>query len=232
MIEKYMRDEAFIEVNLGDVQDQEKYEYLLSVFVKFDAFHEEIEAVENFLELKQDLIDQLEDEAVYVGMRVVDGWSEIYFYTSQSKNVQKIVASVFSESGYKYESSISKDPKWKFFYKTLYPTDLETYLIYSKKIVLQMMAEGDSLVEVREVEHYVSFDTASQKERFIKEVQEVGFHYKDDVDSAELPHAVAVVKEHALDQDSLRKVISELLGYIEKNHGHYELWSAPLVNAT
>ena len=92
-----------------------------------------------------------------------------------------------------------------------------------------MLAEGDDLSKSRLVEHYVSFDTASQKDRFLKNVEMIGFRFKDDVDNKELAHAVAIEKEHALDQDSLEKNISALLELVKKDHGHYELWSAPLV---
>lgn len=229
MLEKYMREGTFIEVNLGDIRNESELEYLISVFVKFNALHEDIEEVEEFLNFKERVIDALEKEAVYIGMRVVDGWSEFYFYSKESKGIEQKIASIFSGSGYVYETSIIRDNKWNFYYKNLFPSDLEMYLIYSKKIVLQMMAEGDNLEVPREVEHYVSFDTASQKERFLKSIDKIGFRYKDDVDNKELAHAVAITKEHSLDQDSLEKNISELLELIKKDHGRYELWSAPLV---
>ncbi len=228
MLEKYMRDATFIEVNLGDIRNENELEYLVSVFVKFNALHEEIESVEKFLEFKEKLITALEKEAVYIGMRVVDGWSEFYFYSKESKGIEQKVAAVFSGSGYVYETSISKDNKWDFYYKNLFPSDLEMYLIYSKKIVLQMMAEGDNLVEPREVEHYVSFDTASQKERFLEGIGSIGFVYKDDIDNKELEHAVAIAKEHSLDQDSLKENISALLELVKKDHGRYELWSSTI----
>jgi len=182
MLEKYMRDATFIEVNLGDIRNETELEYLISVFVKFNALHEEIEKVEKFLNFKEEVINVLEKEAAYIGMRVVDGWSEFYFYSKESKGIEQKISAIFSGSGYVYETSITKDSKWDFYYKNLFPSDLEMYLIYSKKIVLQMMAEGDNLAV-----------------------------------------------EHALDQDSLKKNISELLELIKKDHGRYELWSAPLV---
>jgi hypothetical protein len=230
MLEKYIRDDVFIEVNLGDIRNSNDLQYLISVFVKFNALHEELENVEKFLEFKEKLINSLEQYAIYIGMRIVDGWSEFYFYSKESKGIEQKVSSIFSGSGYTYETSISKDNKWNFYYENLFPSDLEMYLIYSKKIVLQMIGEGDNLTMPREVEHYVSFDTASQKERFIKSVKEIGFRYKDDIDSKELAHAIAIEKKHSLDQDTLRKVISELLEYVKKDHGRYELWSSTIVN--
>ena len=228
MLEKYIRKGTFIEVNLGDIRNEAELEYLVSVFVKFNALHEEIEKIEAFLDFKERVIEALKKEAVYIGMRVVDGWSEFYFYSKESKGIEQKIGAIFSGSGYVYETSVVKDSKWDFYYKNLFPSDLEMYLIYSKKIVLQMMAEGDDLAAPREVEHYVSFDTKSQKERFLKSIEKIGFVYKDDVDNKELAHAVAIAKEHALDQDSLQSNISQLLELIKKDHGRYELWSAPL----
>ena len=226
MIEKYIRDDIFIEVNLDDFKNSRDLEYLISVFVKFDALHEEIEEVEEFLEFKEKLICMLDKEAVYAGMRVLDGWSEFYFYTSNPKGMEKKTASVFRDSGYKYETSVVKDLKWDFYYENLYPSEIEMYLIYSKKIILQLMAEGDNIFKPREVEHYVSFDTKSQMDRFVKNVRNIGFEFKDEIDNKELLHAVAIIKEHSLDQDTLKSVISELLEYIKKDHGRYELWSS------
>ncbi len=226
MIEKYIKDNVFIEVNLGDIRFEKNMEYLVSVFVKFDAMHEDVDDVEDFLEFKEILIDVLKADAEYIGMRVVDGWSEFYFYAKDSKGIEQKVAAIFSGKGYLYETSIIRDTKWDFYYKNLFPSDLEMYLIYSKKIVLQMMAEGDSLAVPREVEHYVSFDTVSQKQRFLENIKKIGFSYKDDIDNKELEHAVAVTKEHALDQDSLRENIHLLLELVKKDHGKYELWSS------
>ncbi len=223
-----MRDSTFIEVNLGEIRNQKDFEYLVSVFVKFNAIAEEIEKVEQFLEFKEQLLNALEEVALYIGMRVVDGWSEFYFYSKESKGIEQKVADIFRGSGYSYEISITKDSKWDFYYKELFPTDLEMYMIYSKKIMLQMMAEGDDLSKPREVEHYVSFDTKSQKDRFVKSVESIGFTYKDEVDNKELEHAVAIAKEHALDKDSLEQNIRSLLEFVRKDHGRYELWSAPL----
>ena len=228
MLEKFIRDGVFIEVNLGDIRNESELEYLISVFVKFNALHEEVEKIEAFLDFKEQVIEALEKMAVYIGMRVVDGWSEFYFYSKESKGIEQKISAIFSGSGYVYETSVVRDNKWDFYYKNLFPSDLEMYLIYSKKIVLQMMAEGDDLSVPREVEHYVSFDTQSQKERFLRSIEEIGFHYKDDVDNKELAHAVAITKEHALDQDSLKQNISDLLELVKKDHGRYELWSAPL----
>ena len=229
MIEKYIKDDIFIEVNLGDIRFAKEMEYLISVFVKFDAMHEDIDDVEDFLEFKETLIDSLGVDTEYVGMRIVDGWSEFYFYAKDSKGTEQKVAAIFRDSGYIYETSIVKDPRWNFYYKNLFPSDLEMYLIYSKKIVLQMMAEGDVLAIPREVEHYVSFDTASQKKRFLENIKEIGFAYKDDIDNKELEHAVAITKTHALDQDSLRKNIKQLVDLVAKDHGKYELWSSTVV---
>lgn len=229
MLEKFIRDETLIEVDVGDISDESELEYLIGVFVKFNAMHEEIDKIESFLDFKERVVDALAPEAVYVGMRIVEGWSEFYFYSKKSKGIEQKISAIFSGSGYVYETSVIRDAKWNFYHKNLFPTELEMYLIYSKKIVLQMMAEGDELASPREVEHYVSFDTASQKERFLKSIADIGFVYKDDVDNKELSHAVAITKEHGLDQDSLEKNISSLLELVKKDHGRYELWSAPLV---
>jgi len=116
-----------IEIDMSAYGYSQKFSWLLSVFVKFDAQKREDEAFEDFLETKESLIIALEhdEKAKYVGMRMVDGWSEFYFYADSSQDLDNIVAKMLKPSNYVYESNVVKDSKWDFHYKNLSPSELE-----------------------------------------------------------------------------------------------------------
>lgn len=219
-----------VEIDAGDFKEDNPW--LFSVFIKYDALSQTIDGYEEFLETKESLIIALEHEekAKYVGNRVVDGWSEFYFYAPDSKELNAIVAKVLTPTNYVYESNVVRDTKWSFYELQLSPTELESHHIQSAQILFLLEEEGDDNTIAREVEHYAVFDTSTQKERFIKSAIDIGFTFKDDIANDEYEHGVALVKIHMPTEEELKKVVEELYALIKKEHGFYEGWSTTLAN--
>jgi len=221
----------YIEIEMDASESKEENPWLFSVFVKYDASNEEASGYEEFLETKESLIIAVEYEgkAKYVGSMVKDGWSEFYFYASTSKELNSMVPSILKSSMYAYESNIVKDKKWNFYETQLFPTELEQHNIQSEKVIFMLEEEGDDLVSQRGVEHYISFATPTQKNRFLNTLNVEGFSFKDDVSSEEFEHGVALIKEHNVTYSEVTKVIAELFESIKKEQGYYEGWSTTLV---
>lgn len=227
-------DVVHIEVVMNAFAYIKRFSWLFSVFVKFDALDESSAGFEEFLETKESLIIALEsnDTAKYVGMRVVDGWSELYFYSDESKELDVSVAKMLKSLHYKYESSVVKDAKWDFHYKNIFPSELELCHIESEKIIFLLKEEEDDLSIPREVEHYISFDTPTQKNRFINTLNLEGFSVKDEIDTEELANGIALVKTHAVSSEVVHEVVEELFSAVKKNQGFYEGWSTTLTSAS
>ena len=208
----------------------QKYSWLFSVFIKFDLEDETQEKYEEFLDTKASIIVTVEhnEDARYVGSRVVDGWTELYFYAKDSKSLNSKVSSILSSLEYAYEANVVKDPKWDFFNFNLYPSELEFHNIESLDIIEQLEEEGDKIEQQRSVEHYVFFDTPTQKERYIKELSLEGFEYKDDISSEEFDNGIALVKTHDVLPETLEKVVFEICESLKKDHGSYAGWSTTL----
>ena len=234
MREIFKRDEdgstVYVEVDLNAYAYSNKYAWLFSVFIKFDAMDESQEGFEEFLDTKESLIIALEhdEKAKYVGSRVIEGWSEFYFYADNSKGLDSIVANILKFSNYIYESNVVRDSKWDFHYRNLAPSELELCHIQSEKIIFLLHEEGDNLEIPRLVEHYISFTTPTQKNKFINTLNLDGFSLKDEISNDEFEHGVALVKRHAVTSQELKKVINELFKEIKKEQGYYEGWSTLL----
>ncbi len=226
-------DAVSIEVDIEADDFEGSNPWLFSVFVKSDNISENSDSFDEFLETKESLIIALEHEkrAKYVGTRVNEGWHEFYFYAKDSKNLETVVAKMLKGSGYKYECSVVKDAKWDFYHKNLFPSELEFHNIQSDKIIFLLEEEGDYLSIPRYVEHYLSFDTSTQKERFVKNALECGFEFKDDISSEEFEHGVALIKKHSVVSEEVRKVVEDLYELVKKEHGYYEGWSTVLVTS-
>lgn len=215
-----------IEVELDAMDNKDKFSWLFGLFLKPLESNEEINALELFLELKESIIIMLDGRAIYAGSRVVDGWHELYFYAKDPKGLEADAMKMVD--GCKSESSVVKDTKWEFYAKELYPSELEFCNIESTKIIFLLEEEGDNLAVPREVEHYASFDTSTQKERFVNHALDAGFIFKDDISSEEFEHGVALTKEHSLVGKVVDGVVAELFELAKKEHGYYEGWSTTL----
>ena len=216
-----------IEVDLAAKDFQETHPWLFSIFIKYDAFEDTDEKMGEFFELKEQLIIALEykDTAYYIGNRIIDNWSELYFCAEDSKGLEAIAKNILKDSGYVFECNVVKDSKWEFYDFNIYPTDLEMCLMQSFKITEMLDSEGDNLSTCREVEHYASFETAGHKDRFLEKATSAGYTFKDELDAEEYDHGVAVTKEHSLDEESILQRVSEIFSLVDSESGSYELWS-------
>jgi len=216
-----------IEVDLAAKDFQETHPWLFSIFIKYDAIEDTDEKMTEFFELKEQVIMALEykDASYYIGNRIVDNWSELYFCAEDSKGLEAIANSVLKSSAYVFECNVVKDSKWEFYDYNIYPTDLEMCLMQSFKIIEMLESEGDNLSTCREVEHYASFETAGHKDRFLEKATGAGYTFKDDLDPEEYTHGVAITKEHALTEEDILQIVSEIFSLVESENGSYELWS-------
>jgi regulator of RNase E activity RraB len=223
--------EVIIEADMSAYAYSERYKWLFSVFVKFGDMQEGSEGFEEFLETKESLIIAVEhdEKAKYVGSRVVDGWHELYFYADDSKKLGVTVTNMFSNSGLVYESNIVKDAKWDFHYKYITPSELELAHIQSDKIIFLLEEEGDDVSAVRPVEHYLSFMTPTQKEKFVNSLPFEGFSFKDDISSDDFEYGIAVTKEHDVRAEVVKQEVETLFEAVKKEKGFYEGWSTVLV---
>ena len=224
--------ELIIEVDLEAEESKKNFPWLLSVFIQYDGLDSTKNGYEEFLENKESLIIALayEERAKYVGSRVVDGWSELYFYANDSKELVTMVSAILKSTNYVNESNVVKDAKWNFHYKNLIPTELELIHLQSEKIIFLLEEEGEDLTIPRDVEHYVSFETPTQKNKFLNSLELDGFSFKDELDSEEFEHGIVLLKNHSVTYEVVKNVVEELFVEIKKIKGFYEGWSTTLVS--
>jgi len=223
-------EQVNIEVDMNAYGYSSNNPWLFSIFIKFNAQNEQIDGYEEFLETKESIIIGLEhdEKAKFVGSRIVDGWSELYFYAKEPKELESIVTGMLKNANYVYECSVVKDTKWDFHYKNLAPTELELCHIESEKIIFMLEEEEDDLTVIRPVEHYISFELPTQKNRFLNTLALEGYTLKDEISNEEFENGVALVKEHAVSSEIVKEELSKLFKEIKKNQGHYEGWSTIL----
>ncbi len=212
----YKKEYSYIVVD-ECIKIPNRYKFLVGLFIK----KSDIELANKIF----NIIKDIDKSFLSVGYRIVDGWSEIYLYVEISKGIQKSIKEALKDLDEYFEVSISKDKNHSFYINELLPNELEYIYIKSKQITNELENEGIDLKNLFEVEHYADFEIKSQADRFLENIKEEGFEFKDYIDEEGLNHAVAVVKKHSLDDGSIKKEIDVLYKYISKEHGKYYLWS-------
>ena len=92
--------------------------------------------------------------------------------------------------------------------------------------------EGDDLSVARDVEHYVSFKTPTQKNKFLTILDFDGFSLKDEISSDEFENGVALVKNHKVTKEEVDSIVDALYAKVKEHQGYYEGWSTTLVEGS
>lgn len=219
-----------IEVELQaeqNIMDMAIYPWLYTVFIKLkspqaNGLADEDE--EDFLyECKDRLALKLEEKekAVYVGSKITDGWFEIYFYLEDPKGVENKTKDLIGAFGYKYESNSVKDKKWNLYEVTLTPSAKQLHHIQSRQIIEELLEEDDNLTKPREVEHYILFQTASLREKFLEAFdtltpnEALSFTCKGDFEreEEEYSYGVALGVVQTLEQEKMDTITDTLMDF-------------------
>ena len=170
--------------------------------------------------------------AINSGVRMQDGWVELFFYLPTAKKFDNVAASVMKKyTLYSFETGSSRDAHWKHYINELYPDALMLQQIESRAIISELEEVGDDIDLSREVEHYLFFQTEAQRERVVNKLVETGFVLKENiVREGEFGYGTVLVKNHEVTEVTLMKMTTELFDAVRNEHGIYEGWSTVLAS--
>ena len=177
------------------------------------------------------LTDRLElrNGALYAGMRLQEGWAEMYYYAAWSKGAEQQFRDVFKQFGYeRIEYGASRDTHQAFYRETLYPDAHELQQARSREIIGELAEAGDDLTVPRAVEHYLFFQTETAMRRAAAHLAETGRVEVGLEGEGRFPHGLALTCEHACTEAALTEVTAPLIALAEQEYGFYMGWSTTL----
>lgn len=226
------------DLSLFDEAPQNKRPWLAWVFIKMQSRDENGWCLEHegdlLYRLQSDVIAELKEklDAVNSGIRMQDGWLELFFYLPGSKKFDNVIRGLFTNyKGYAYETGASRDEHWQHFINEIYPNPLMEQQITSRHIISELEEEGDTLESEREVEHYLFSQTRAQCDRIVKALEQQGFGFKERVESdGEFAHGAVVTKVHDVTEATLMKETTLLFNAVNDENSIYEGWSTTLAD--
>jgi regulator of RNase E activity RraB len=215
-----------VELDLIEEAPQEERPWLLWLFIKADSVNDALEA------FTKELITALTSvDALFAGRVMKEGWAEFYFYAPQSKRFENISSDVMSaHGGFVYERGSSKDTKWEMYRDNLYPDPYGLLSIQNRHTITALLEAGDDLSLIREVEHYLFFQTKSSMERSVSQLASHGYSVKKYVtdDESDYAYGVVLIKKEAITPEIVEETTTSLYESAMQEHGVYEGWSTVL----
>ncbi|GGB11407.1 DUF695 domain-containing protein [Puia dinghuensis] len=156
-----------------------------------------------------------------------------YYYVKDTAHARAILSSVFKTSfpKYEYKIEIRSDPSWEAYLTFLYPNEETMEFMENEKVVMNLKKEGDHLNKPRQVDHWLYFNTAAERDAFVtyalhEKFKLEGKEYKQ---KSKLPFQLHISRIDKVDMDSITAVTLALRTKAKELHGDYDGWETFVV---
>lgn len=149
--------------------------YHLTLALKHKTSVPTPEEVEQLQKLQTRLVQILTESgsAAYAGATIGAGANTLHFYAQAPRVDTTVLATafIFYPQYADYRLAAEQDTAWAFYKTLLYPNPREYQKIQNTRLVEALVRNGDYLMKDRPVDHFISFPTQKDAERFFKKVK-------------------------------------------------------------
>lgn len=190
---------------------------------------------------KLNKIEDLMDQALwptplfFVGRLRNHGLWTLYFYgpPSQEDLLCKITAeTIGSNSQQKFSVGSKNDPRWSCYLDFIYPSTERYRWMLDRSVVDQCAKHGDLHDRPRRIDHWVYFEYAADRDRFIELVRPDGFDaVETETDETKpSPYGAQVFRDDPSELNHIHGVIMWLIEQADACQGNYDGWETFIVN--
>jgi regulator of RNase E activity RraB len=226
---------ASIYLNLGLMQEAPMLSksWLLWVWVHFnrprpDGLSGPDEAPVLF-EIEDKLNEQMKSKfgAILSGRITTEGRREFYFYGEHNNGLEGSVASALEAfNHYEFDCGSQEDATWTQYLNVLYPSEEELQKMKNHDVLEVLERQGDMHSVVREVSHWVYFQTAAQRDGFLRDAMQLGYREGSQFSGGhELrPFGIILHRNQAVTSDLIDEVVIELFRLARHHGAEYDGW--------
>lgn len=166
--------------------------------------------------------------AIFVGRLTSDNHRDFYFYFGETKNYEKTIFNVMQNfSDYKYAIGTKIDKEWDGYLNFLFPQPEQYQKIKNRKVVDNLVENGDRLDKKREVTHWIYFTNENDRENFIKKIATENFKVEEKnkvKENTNLPYILRISRIDKVDYDNIDTFTILLWKLANENNGEYDGW--------
>jgi regulator of RNase E activity RraB len=168
-----------------------------------------------------------------VGRLTCAGKRDFYFYSKDDKFGWDDLSDFFNMyPSYKFAVGAREEKNWSTYDDFLYPSSPEEYqYILNQQIVGKLSAEGDSLLDPRNVDHWIYFDEKAKADLFQQEIIAEGFSVEKSEIANEESGKVRLVASRIdrVDFPNINDVVQYLIAVAKKFEGQYDGWETKVL---
>jgi uncharacterized protein (TIGR01619 family) len=184
------------------------------------------------------LLGEIEDNLVvainskhnstFVGRLTSNGHRDLYFYLGDTLLYDKTISDIMvSYPKYKYDFGSKEDKNWDGYFNFLYPAPNQFQSIQNRRVIDNLVKNGDKLTKAREVDHWIYFKTELDRKSFLIKIKNDGFTIVDnDLDKpiGEFPFSLHIKRIDKVDQTSVDEYVIYLWKLANECNGDYDGW--------
>lgn len=185
---------------------------------------------EQLSKIEDNLVRKINSEfySTYVGRLTSNGNRDFYFYVGDTTSYEKVLAE-FSRTypDYQMEYGLKTDENWSGYFNFLYPSPQQFQSIQNRRVIDQLEKNGDKLTKMRDVNHWIYFNTKRDRDLFLKRIMYDGFTIVTrDYDKASggLPYKLHIKRIDKVDWNSVDSYVLYLWELANKFKGVYDGW--------
>jgi len=168
----------------------------------------------------------------YVGRIITQGEAHFIYYLKSSFEWKSVVTDAMGQfDGYSFEYGSKMDIEWEVYKKLLFPTLQEWQIIHNHHTCNAMTDAGDTLKVPRAIEHTSYFQNKEDKDSFIENIIQNGFHVHKDKDQVE-ENTLFKLQFYRIDAPhhyDIDDMTLELIALCKKFDGEYDGWECSIV---
>ena len=173
-------------------------------------------------------------DAVEAGRITGDGRREFFFYGPDSANLDASVSLVLKDfPQYRYDLGSRDDPQWTHYLKVLYPSGEDFQKISNSGVLAALMNEGDTLEAVRDVHHWIYFDSAAQRQEYAILAKDLGYKTESETEreGQSKPFCLQITRDQAVTSAQIDTAVIELFRLAKQFNADYDGWEAAVVRS-
>jgi uncharacterized protein (TIGR01619 family) len=171
--------------------------------------------------------------AVQAGRITSNGRRVFYFYGADGINFDASVSLVLNDfPQYRYDSGSQDDPQWTHYLNVLYPSEEDFEKIKNSDVLAALMKHGDTLGAVRDVHHWIYFNTVAQRQHYALKAKELGYKIEGETEregGQPHPFGLQITRDQGVTPAQIDSAVIELFRLAKQFDADYDGWEAAVV---
>ena len=151
-----------------------------------------------------------------------------YYYVNDTDNIRKLLTAAYKKyfPKYEYTIEIKEDRNWDAYLQFLYPNDETKESMENSKVILGLTNAGDNLTKPRQVDHWLYFKKAADRNSFITYATREKFKIEStgSVQASALPFKLQISRIDMVDLPSITAITQQLRKKAKELNGDYDGW--------